>query len=870
MEVTKKARKFLEDNNIRFAKIKKRTYHNKIIDVFVIQISRLSNYESFVRWIEKKTKHRINLYNADIPPELLYLYKNNLTPCLPVEMDSTGNILQIDGPNVPLTKTYIFVLTNGDIRTNKNIGIKEIIIDGISIKIDNIKLKTDNIKLKTDNIRFETDNVKFETDICLNTERKNSNKLQTEKEVLERFVKLFIQKDPDVIFMEYAFSRLPYLVERLKLYNIECPFHRFDPIDIKYKGGRPFFTYGTVYYRDYAIRLRGRFLIDTTTSMGSQCDADAIAELCQLSGVSFQQIGSRSFGAVFQGGLVKQFIQNNYLVPFKEKPIDNPISLYDLMKADRAGHTFDPKIGMHKNVAEIDFASMYPWIMYNHNISADTIQTEYGPFEKVPEIFVKISRHHKGIIPITIKPFIDRRMYYKKHPTIVNKRRAIGLKWVLVSSNGYLRFREFKLGLPSSHMAVGAYAREIILIASKIAEDKGYEIVHGIVDALYIKKINGGKLNNEEIIDLCKEIQIVTGIPIDFEGIFKWIVFLPSVNDSMRPVPTRYYGIFTDNKIKARGIEVRQRSSPVIVKYFQQRILELISECNSKKEILEKLPEYGKLLRKTIRELSKLNPEMLVSNIRLSKINYKHNIPQKIIVEKMKEKGITPMPGQNVKIYFGAKGICLPEDAKKPDTSHYKALLVRSLYSLLQVFGANKKTIMELADNQKKLMEFIEVNVKHVYVPIPDRTKPRKGLSERLVRRRLEGFGYEVWRGAMLRQLKEDDYPNVKRRYQLLFDLLEKHHPGMLETLFYLNEVHHGMPDYICFRDKFVFVECKLGHEQLSHRQKICIRKLQDLGFEVEVHKLTDPCTKIVEAIVDLSSRRKKVLEKQMRLKVRY
>ncbi len=90
----------------------------------------------------------------------------------------------------------------------------------------------------------------------------------------------------------------------------------------------------------------------------------------------------------------------------------------------------------------------------------------------------------------------------------------------------------------------------------------------------------------------------------------------------------------------------------------------------------------------------------------------------------------------------------------------------------------------------------------------------------------------------------------------------------MTELLQYWSFVHHGLPDYACFRNgEFLFVECKLGHEQLSTLQKKCIGKLQNLGFTVEVHKLVEDCTKRREATVELLTGFTWVLEKQTTLR---
>jgi len=133
----------------------------------------------------------------------------------------------------------------------------------------------------------------------------------------------------------------------------------------------------------------------------------------------------------------------------------------------------------------------------------------------------------------------------------------------------------------------------------------------------------------------------------------------------------------------------------------------------------------------------------------------------------------------------------------------------------------------------------------HIFVPLQS-SPPRFGLAERFLRRRLERQGWTVWRGGRIDIVRQEDvYPNVRRKYEQLCRLLQKHHPRQVERLQYLCAVHQGMPDFVCYRNgRFKFVECKLQYEPLSLRQKKCIQTLQQLGFVVEVHTLVDKRTK--------------------------
>jgi hypothetical protein len=53
----------------------------------------------------------------------------------------------------------------------------------------------------------------------------------------------------------------------------------------------------------------------------------------------------------------------------------------------------------------------------------------------------------------------------------------------------------------------------------------------------------------------------------NLEGIYHWIIFLPSKVHSDRPVPNRYFGIFQDGSLKDKGVPIksplsREKGSP--------------------------------------------------------------------------------------------------------------------------------------------------------------------------------------------------------------------------------------------------------------------------------------------------------------------
>jgi DNA polymerase elongation subunit (family B) len=635
----------VEANNLKLKIVKRRDYLGNYKEVYSYRLSRLSRFEKIVKWVELQARHCLSLYNADISPEQMFLYENGLSPFDLVEVQS-GKIRRLSqefNPRLVTLELSIFAFEK---------------IQGITF---------------------------------------NGKEFRgLEKDVLGVFASEFERLDPDVIIMDYAFSKMPLLYDRLAHYKIPCRLNRWDEKPIRKLGGKSFFTYGKVIYRDYAVRLNGRFLVDGASVFGTECDVEGIMEISKLCSARFQQVASRSFGAAFQAALVRELVARNILVPFKEKPVDPPLTWKDLLKLDRVGHRMDSVTGLHEEVAEIDFSSLFPWIIYNYNISPENFKEE-EPFEQIPGLPVKISLKKKGLVPCAIKPILDRRMHYKKNPTLVNKSRLQGLKWVLVTSYGYLRFREFKLGLAASHMIIGAYARKILIRAKEICEEKGFRVVHGIVDSLYIQKKG---IAEEEVRQVCIELEAETGIPVSFEGIFKWVVFLPSINDSKRPLPAKYYGLFENGELKMRGIEARQAGSPAIVRAYQLAVLDEMK----RKGVHEAFTPSLALLRKALKGLSRVSPHDLACSLTLSKVHYNQDNAQSKVIRQLAAKGLSLKPGQRIMFVHSGKGPVLPEDYDgKADVEKYKALLARSLYTIYQPLGYSREEINSAVEDEKQV-----------------------------------------------------------------------------------------------------------------------------------------------------------------------
>ena len=298
-----------------------------------------------------------------------------------------------------------------------------------------------------------------------------------------------------------------------------------------------------------------------------------------------------------------------------------------MIKSDKGGLIYQPLIGVHHDVAQIDFASMYPSIMVNHNISPETTPL-HGLTGKadLPD----------GLVPQTLRPLLEKRLTLKNILLELNPRdcrvkslkaRSAALKWLLVVCFGYLGYKNARFGKIESHEAVTAISRELMMQAKEVAEDMGFEVLHMYVDSLFVQK--NGLRTQKDFAPLLEAIQTQTGIPIALEGVYRWVAFLPSRGDSRVPVPNRYFGVFQDGSVKYRGIEARRRDSPPWVTRTQLAVLDCLAQARTLDEVPAYLPEAQALVRGAKRNLKRerVPLEYLVVTQKLSRAVEEYKTP---------------------------------------------------------------------------------------------------------------------------------------------------------------------------------------------------------------------------------------------------
>lgn len=512
--------------------------------------------------------------------------------------------------------------------------------------------------------------------------------------------------NPDLILTEKGDSfELPYLHHRASLQDIDLQLGREK--DILPEGdGKSYFSCGRILYKLRGYLLAGRLHLDRSLFIIKEGGLLGLIDLSRITGIPLQELSRLSPGSAVTALQVNQALRDGVLVPWKRNLAEYWKTAEELLIADRSALVIEPKVGIHENAFEVDFASLFPNIMVNHNISPETVLCTCCPDSKkrVPFTHYNICQQHIGLIPRVLKPLIERRMTYKKR-IISEPGRADEyemkqnvLKWLLVTSFGYMGFNKARFGRIECHESITAYGREILLRTIELAGDMDFEILHGIVDSLWVKGRNPEKL--------CDTVTREIGIPLELKGEFRWIVFLPNKSNGVGAL-NRYYGVMTNGKLKVRGIEIRRSDTPKLISNLQEAMLGKLVEAKTVSEFYMKIPEAIEVLREYTRKVldneCALTDLIFKTHVSRGCDEYRQFNNQMAAMKQLKVEGIETLAGQSIRYIITdhksrnyQKRVIIPELADENtqyDREKYYEFLLRAAESILLPFGYTEERL---------------------------------------------------------------------------------------------------------------------------------------------------------------------------------
>lgn len=566
-----------------------------------------------------------------------------------------------------------------------------------------------------------------------------------EREILQGFVEKIKQVDPDVIvgYNQDAFD-WPYIRRRAEKLKVSLNLGR-DGSAITFKGGRPKIA-GRLNVDLYDIALRitdvkVKKLENIAEFLGAKVEIEDI-EAKDIN--KYWQTDKDKVLAHAKRDVIHTYIIAKELLPMHYElarlirlPLDDvsrmgrgrqvdwlllsearklgeiaPNAREAPMESYEGAFVIEPERGLHENVAELDFASMYPSIMIAYNVSPDTITNENDCYI-APEVGYKFRKQPDGFFRRILRMLIERRREIKIEMKVLSESdprfklldiKQQTLKILTNSLYGYMGWSGARWYCKECAEATTAWGRHFIKTSAKIAQELGFKVLYGDTDSIFVTK--PGKSLNElekEVDRLISEISNKIPVQIELDELFKTIFFVEK---------KRYAGLTAEGKILVRGLEVRRGDWCELAKRAQRGVIEIILKEKDPKKALD----YIKEIVGAIRE-GKIKLEDYVIYKGLTKKPSKYEAVQAHVkaVKKAEEIGIFYPVGSKVGFVI-VKGVGNIGDRAYPT-------------DMIEDFdGENLRIKLKSGEEIKKLDR--DYYIEHQIIPAVLRILERFGFSE--------------------------------------------------------------------------------------------------------------------------------------------
>ena len=294
-------------------------------------------------------------------------------------------------------------------------------------------------------------------------------------------------------------------------------------------------------------------------------------------------------------------------------------------KAFKGAIVIEPVAGVHFNATVLDFASLYPTIMKEHNISYETIDCSHDECRtagdnKVPETDHWICKKRKGMISQTIGFFRDTRVNWFKPKakdksldeetrnwySVVEK----ALKVFINASYGVTGAQHFELFCMPAAESVTAFGRDAIIRTKEKSESMGILVLYGDTDSVFLD--NPSKEQQDELVKWSSE---ALGIDLEVEKTYKYV----ALSDRKK----NYIGIYKDGKVEVKGLSGKKRNTPDYAQQAFRKMLEVLSRVDDPAGFEDAKEEIREIVNCVIDRLEgkadPYSPEELAFRIQLTK-----------------------------------------------------------------------------------------------------------------------------------------------------------------------------------------------------------------------------------------------------------
>ena len=389
-----------------------------------------------------------------------------------------------------------------------------------------------------------------------------------------------------------------------------------------------------------------------------------IRELARITGLTHFDACRLTYGQLTENFLIREAHQRNQIA--KNRPGMDNRRKRQRQTAYTGGFVYTPEPGLYENIATFDFRSLYPTVMVSHNISPDTLNLEKceDRFE-LEEFEYDFCQDEQGFFPQLIQELVKDRYEIKSEMKELKQGKAEykaldseqKAKKVLANSfYGYLGYEGARWYSRESAEATTYLGRKYIEETIEKAEEKGFEVVYGDTDSVFLKKDN----IREEMDEFLDEVNsdLPEFMELEFEGFFKRGFFTST--DSGEGAKKKYALLDESGGLKITGFEQVRRDWSPIAKDTQKQVLRRVLE--------DDVEGAAELVKDTIKRLKE--GEVPVEKLRIYTTltkppeEYDSKAPHVEATKKAKKRGDTIEPETTIDYVITNTGSSISDKAE--------------------------------------------------------------------------------------------------------------------------------------------------------------------------------------------------------------
>lgn len=320
------------------------------------------------------------------------------------------------------------------------------------------------------------------------------------------------------------------------------------------------------------------------TSFEDELVMKLILVLARISSMPMEDVSRQGVSRWIRNFLHREHRRRNMLIPNAEEilAVKGKIATKAIIKGKKykGAIVVEPVPGVHFNVADLDFQSLYPSIIKVWNLGYQSILCQHPECRTnlIPDTPHWVCTKKRALESLLIGSLRDLRVrWYKPRSKDKNLPKELkswynpiqgALKVILNASYGVFGAETFDLYCPPVAEATAAIGRHSITQIINKAKELNIQVLYGDTDSIFLK--NPSK---EQIEELSRWAESELKMSLDVDKVYRYIVFSSRKKN--------YLGVLEDGSVDVKGLTGKKRHIPLFIKKAFDRMKERLAKVKT-------------------------------------------------------------------------------------------------------------------------------------------------------------------------------------------------------------------------------------------------------------------------------------------------